>query len=874
MSKRIILICSFVLLTNIITSQTTISGKLTDNDNNAVSNATVTLKSGKSKKIIVYDISDSDGTYSLEFIQDIPKFLINIRSMGFKTIEDTVFNKTQVQNFRLQDQEFELDEVVIKKPLIRVERDTINYAVNSFSKKMDRSIGDVLKRMPGIDIANNGTISYQGEPINNYYIEGLNLLDGKYNLANDNLPYDQVAEVQILENHQPIKLLDSLSFSDKPAINIKLKKNNTFTGSTEFGVGLAPILWQTNITPMLFSKKSQVLVSYQANNRGENLNTKNTKLTPNQFENENYSDQPWLSILELSPPNFPEERWLNNNDNLVSANFLQQLDKDYNLRLNISYFNRHKVEEGHTYTLFFTPSDSLSLSESVNNFFNVNTIHSNFTLKKNTKKNYFRNSLKFNGTWSNDKGIVKANRKRIEQKFSNNSYGLSNTLSTIFSLGPQLFTINSSTRFDQKTEFLNINPGQFEDSFNEGIPYENITQNLKLGVLKSSNDLRLSKDLGYFTISPKAEFEFEIKDLNTQLIKNENTLLGQGFINSISWIKTRTGLSIDNQFNKNDLQLALKAPIYLNSFNIENEFINKKSYLNKLTFEPSFSLNYRINNFWKIKAGTGISNSFGGLNQIYPSYMLNNYRSLMQFNSPVPETFTKKISGTIFYRNPTKLLLGNIHYSYQDITKNLLYDNRLKPNGAIEVNVKVIDNTRKRHNVTANINKYFTNINSSVTLTSKTNVQTFYLILNNFNSEIKNINQQVSGEIETNVTDFIDFNYNFSFNLSNSIIQNNENRKSKQESHHLGIDFNILESHFLGLKTEFIKNQFINTNTNDTFCDINYQFSYKNIDFNLEWSNIFNVKTYTSTIVTDYSVIGTSFNLRPSQLFIKVSFPL
>ena len=117
-------------------------------------------------------------------------------------------------------------------------------------------------------------------------------------------------------------------------------------------------------------------------------------------------------------------------------------------------------------------------------------------------------------------------------------------------------------------------------------------------------------------------------------------------------------------------------------------------------------------------------------------------------------------------------------------------------------------------------------------------------------------------------------NYNFSFNLSNSIIQNNENRKSKQEAHHLGIDFTILESHFLGLKAEFIKNEFINTNTNDTFCDINYQFSYKNIDFNLEWSNIFNVKTYTSTIVTDYSVIGTSFNLRPSQLFIKVSFPL
>jgi hypothetical protein len=44
--------------------------------------------------------------------------------------------------------------------------------------------------MPGIEVP-DGKILYQGKAINKYYIEGLDL--GKYNLANDNLPYQEVS---------------------------------------------------------------------------------------------------------------------------------------------------------------------------------------------------------------------------------------------------------------------------------------------------------------------------------------------------------------------------------------------------------------------------------------------------------------------------------------------------------------------------------------------------------------------------------------------------------------------------------------------------------------------------------------------------------
>ena len=57
--------------------------------------------------------------------------------------------------------------------ILLVNCSTITYNVGSFAQKQDKTIGDVLKRMPGIDVANNGKIQYQGTDINKFYIEGM-----------------------------------------------------------------------------------------------------------------------------------------------------------------------------------------------------------------------------------------------------------------------------------------------------------------------------------------------------------------------------------------------------------------------------------------------------------------------------------------------------------------------------------------------------------------------------------------------------------------------------------------------------------------------------------------------------------------------------
>jgi hypothetical protein len=388
---RKILILNFIFSISISCfSQVNISGNLKNESGLSISGASVTITELNTDNILNYSITNGKGYFSISINNKVAQLQLNIRSMGFKMVTKIIDNKTQTLNFVLEDEITELKEVVIKPNAINKRGDTLNYSVNAFTKQEDRTIADVLKNMPGIEVLDDGKILYQGKPINKYYIEGLDLLEGKYNLANSNLPHKEVVKVQVLENHQPIRLLDSLVYSDQAAINIKLKNSYTFTGQAELGFGFSPVLWDVNITPILFSKKRQMLSSYQSNNTGNNVASQLKTLTIEdlleQFER-NDEKEDWLAIQQLEVPNFSEVRWLDNNIHLISTNYLQKLKNDYELRLNVSYLNDYRKQKGFTNTQFFTANDTIALFENKYNQLYTNTIETNLTLQKNTDKN-------------------------------------------------------------------------------------------------------------------------------------------------------------------------------------------------------------------------------------------------------------------------------------------------------------------------------------------------------------------------------------------------------------------------------------------------------------------------------------------------------
>ncbi len=100
---------------------------------------------------------------------------IHVTIMGYRSYSAPLEFDGNPIVIRLEEGTFQLREVTVKADPIRESGDTITYTVGSFAQKQDRTIGDVLKRMPGIDVAKNGEVPDDNHvPRNN---TGLNLSD-------------------------------------------------------------------------------------------------------------------------------------------------------------------------------------------------------------------------------------------------------------------------------------------------------------------------------------------------------------------------------------------------------------------------------------------------------------------------------------------------------------------------------------------------------------------------------------------------------------------------------------------------------------------------------------------------------------------------
>ena len=73
-----------------------------------------------------------------------------------------------------------LKEVVVKAKKIRQSGDTISYAASSYISKDDKVLADLLRKMPGVEVIGNGQIKYNGQWVNEFYIEGADMLGDNY----------------------------------------------------------------------------------------------------------------------------------------------------------------------------------------------------------------------------------------------------------------------------------------------------------------------------------------------------------------------------------------------------------------------------------------------------------------------------------------------------------------------------------------------------------------------------------------------------------------------------------------------------------------------------------------------------------------------
>ena len=190
-----------------------------------VADVYVMLMSADGKRILAYDYSRDDGAFAL----DLPpggeegEFVVATSRLGYEALRRSVRPREGGVELRLRESSVKLREVKVVAAPMRRRGDTLNYFMSNFARPQDKTLAEVLARMPGIEIRSDGQVKYDGRPINRFYIEDMNLLGNRYSLATKNLSPGDIATVQVYENHEPMKMLRGRTDPDQAALNIKLK---------------------------------------------------------------------------------------------------------------------------------------------------------------------------------------------------------------------------------------------------------------------------------------------------------------------------------------------------------------------------------------------------------------------------------------------------------------------------------------------------------------------------------------------------------------------------------------------------------------------------------------------------------------------------
>lgn len=266
-----------LLLCPLIQGQNKINGLVVDSLGRPVEYASVVLSSYPAASILAFSQSDSHGNFSFRFTDEQDSIALTARALGYEMAEQRFAARNVPDTIRLMlgNSNLGLREIVIhaEAPPVVVNRDTIEYNAASFSDSTEFSVEDLLKKLPGVQVSENGRISLNGKPVEKVMIEGDDLFGDNYQVATRNVRANMISKVQAINRFQENPMLKGFQESDRLVLNLKIKeeKKRANSGSVMSGSGYGEE-WKGYLHLNLFSlsRKDKLYVIGDANNTGEN----------------------------------------------------------------------------------------------------------------------------------------------------------------------------------------------------------------------------------------------------------------------------------------------------------------------------------------------------------------------------------------------------------------------------------------------------------------------------------------------------------------------------------------------------------------------------------------------------------------------------
>lgn len=256
-------------------AQIKIEGVVKDSLNQPLELANVIAINQETSGLESYGITSEQGRYQLELGKN-GTYKIQVSYVGMKTFEEILSTKeSDITKDIILIADNALDEVeVIYEMPVKIKGDTLIYNADSFKNGTERKLEDVLEKLPGVEINEDGQIEVEGKVVNKLMVNGKDFFDGDTKLATKNIPSNAVDKIEVLRNYSEVGQLRSVTNNqNNVALNIKLKegKENFWFGDITVGGGSSPENALYLVQPKLFYYSPKYSLNFigDLNNTGE-----------------------------------------------------------------------------------------------------------------------------------------------------------------------------------------------------------------------------------------------------------------------------------------------------------------------------------------------------------------------------------------------------------------------------------------------------------------------------------------------------------------------------------------------------------------------------------------------------------------------------
>ena len=251
-----------------------ISGMVIDEFKEPMPKLGVKILSTKDSSLVAGTTSSEKGYFKIASLPS-GEYIVSLSYLGYKTQNKNVSLNQKNKHINLGTIEMlpsdiMLSEAVImgKTPDIIAKEDTLEFNAASYKTQPNAVVEDMIKKMPGIEIDENGKITANGKEVKKILVDGQEFFSDDPKVASKNLPANMVEKLQVIDRKS-----DEARFSgvddgeDETVINLTVKKGmkNGWFGNAQAG-GATGARFEASLMANYFKDSNQLTILAGANN--------------------------------------------------------------------------------------------------------------------------------------------------------------------------------------------------------------------------------------------------------------------------------------------------------------------------------------------------------------------------------------------------------------------------------------------------------------------------------------------------------------------------------------------------------------------------------------------------------------------------------